>query len=244
MANPVLSEKAFDYELRHENEGTMTINGAINKSIILTLILMLSAMVSVFFVLANNPSMLYPAVIGSSIGAFVLALIMTFKKELAKVFSILYALLEGIAIGAVSYVFNAVYEGIAVQAVFLTFLDLFIMLVLYRFRIIRVTEKFKSVITVSTLCIGIVYLVNFIMSFFGSGIPFLYGSSPLSIGISIAVVLIASFNLLLDFDFIEKGEEYNMPKYFEWYAAFGLLVTLVWLYLEILKLLSKIRSRD
>ena len=97
---------------------------------------------------------------------------------------------------------------------------------------------------VSTLCIGIVYLVNFIMSFFGARIPFLYGSSPLSIGISIVVVLIASFNLLLDFDFMEKGEVYNMPKYFEWYAAFGLLVTLVWLYLEILKLLAKVRSRD
>ena len=244
MANPVLSEKAFDYELRHENEGTMTVNGAINKSIILTLILMLSAMVSVFFVLAANPSLLYPAALGSSIGAFVLALIMTFKKELAKVFSILYAILEGVAVGAVSYVFNAAYDGIVVQAVFLTFLDLFIMLVLYRFRIIRVTDKLRSVITVSTLCIGIVYLVNFIMSFFGARIPFLYGSSPLSIGISVVVVLIASFNLLLDFDFMEKGEQYNMPKYFEWYAAFGLLVTLVWLYLEILKLLAKLRDRD
>ncbi|WP_295155425.1 Bax inhibitor-1/YccA family protein [uncultured Brachyspira sp.] len=244
MANPVLQEKAFDYELRNENEGTMTLNGAINKSIMLTLILMLSAMVSVFFVLAKRPDMLYPAALVSSIGAFVLALIMTFKKELAKVFSILYAILEGVAIGAVSYIFNAVYEGIVVQAVFLTFLDLFIMLILYRFRIIRVTDKLRSVITVSTLCIGIVYLINFIMSFFGMRVPFLYGSSPLSIGISIVIVLIASFNLLLDFDFMEKGEEYNMPKYFEWYAAFGLLVTLVWLYLEILKLLAKVRNRD
>ena len=118
MANPVLSEKAFDYQLRHANEGTMTINGAINKSIILTLVLMLSAMVSVFFVLASSPEMLYPAAIGSSIGAFVLALIMTFKKELAKVLSILYAILEGVAIGAISYVFNAAYDGIVVQAVF------------------------------------------------------------------------------------------------------------------------------
>ena len=244
MANPVLSDKAFNYASSYENEDTMTLNGAINKSIILTLVLMLSAMVSVFFVLAKRPEMIYPAALGSSIAAFVLALIMTFKKELAKVFSILYAILEGVAIGAVSYVFNAAYDGIVVQAVFLTFLDLFIMLVLYRFRIIRVTEKLRSVIMVSTLCIGIVYLVNFIMSFFGARIPFLYGSSPLSIGISIVVVLIASFNLLLDFDFMEKGEVYNMPKYFEWYAAFGLLVTLVWLYLEILKLLAKVRSRD
>ena len=244
MANPVLSEKAFDYELRHANEGTMTINGAINKSIILTLVLMLSAMVSVFFVLANSPEMLYPAALGSSIGAFVLALIMTFKKELAKVLSILYAILEGVAIGAISYVFNAAYDGIVVQAVFFTFADLFIMLLLYRFRIIRVTEKFRSVIVAATLCIAIVYLVNFVMSFFGARIPFLYGSSPLSIGISVVIVVIASFNLLLDFDFMEKGEAYNMPKYFEWYAAFGLLVTLVWLYLEILKLLSKVKSRD
>lgn len=244
MANPVLSEKAFDYELRHENEGTMTINGAVNKSIMLALILMLSAMVSVFFVLARNPEMLYPACIVSSIGAFVLALIITFKKELAKVLSILYAILEGIAVGSISYIFNAVYDGIVVQAVFFTFLDLFVMLILYRFRIIRVTDKFRSIIVTATLCIGVVYLINFILSFFGMRVPFLYGSSPLSIGISVVIVLVASFNLLLDFDFMEKGEKFNMPKYFEWYSAFGLLVTLVWLYLEMLRLLSKIKSRD
>ena len=242
MPNPILSEKAFDYELKYEN--TMTVNGAINKCIILTLILILSALTSVFFVLSRKPELIYPAVIASSIGAFVLAIIVSFKKESAKVLSVFYAIFEGIAIGAISYVFNTIYDGIVIQAVFFTFTDLFIMLFLYKFKIIKVTEKFKSIILASTLCIGILYLINFILSIFNMRVPFIYGSSPISIGISAIIVVIASFNLLLDFDLIEKGEYNNMPEYFEWYTAFGVLVTLAWIYLEILKLLSKIKSRD
>lgn len=244
MANPALSEKAFDYAIKNSNEETMTINGAINKAIILSLILMLSALVSVYFVLEKNLELLYPAVIVSSIGAVILAIIMAFKKETAKTLSILYAILEGIAIGGISFVFNAVYDGIVVQAVFFTSADLLVMLLLYKFRIIKVNDKFRSVIFGATLCIAIVYLINFILGFFKMSVPFLNDSSPIGIGISVAIVAIASFNLLLDFDFIEQGANANMPKYFEWYCAFGLLVTLVWLYLEILRLLSKVRSRD
>ena len=244
MANPALSEKAFDYAIKNSNEETMTINGAINKAIILSLILMLSALVSVYFVLEKNLELLYPAVIVSSIGAVILAIIMAFKKETAKALSILYAILEGIAIGGISFVFNAVYDGIVVQAVFFTSADLLVMLLLYKFRIIKLNDKFRSVIFGATLCIAIVYLINFILGFFKMSVPFLNDSSPIGIGISVAIVAIASFNLLLDFDFIEQGANANMPKYFEWYCAFGLLVTLVWLYLEILRLLSKVRSRD
>lgn len=244
MANPTLSEKAFDYAIQNSNEETMTINGAINKAIILSLILMLSALVSVYFVLARNIKLLYPAVMVSSIGALILGIIMTFKKEMAKTFSILYAILEGIAIGGISFVFNAVYEGIVAQAVFFTSVDLLIMLLLYKFRIIKVNDKFRSVIFGATLCIAIVYFINFILGFFKMSVPFLTDSSPIGIVISVIIVAIASFNLLLDFDFIERGANMNMPKYFEWYSAFGLLVTLVWLYLEILRLLSKIKSRD
>ena len=244
MANPTLSEKAFDYAIQNSNEETMTINGAINKAIILSLILMLSALVSVYFVLARNIELLYPAVMVSSIGALILGIIMTFKKEMAKTFSILYAILEGIAIGGISFVFNAVYEGIVAQAVFFTSVDLLIMLLLYKFRIIKVNDKFRSVIFGATLCIAIVYFINFILGFFKMSVPFLTDSSPIGIVISVIIVAIASFNLLLDFDFIERGANMNMPKYFEWYSAFGLLVTLVWLYLEILRLLSKIKSRD
>lgn len=244
MANPTLSEKAFDYAIQNSNEETMTINGAINKAIILSLILMLSALVSVYFVLARNIELLYPAVMVSSIGALILGIIMTFKKEMAKTFSILYAILEGVAIGGISFVFNAVYEGIVAQAVFFTSVDLLIMLLLYKFRIIKVNDKFRSVIFGATLCIAIVYFINFILGFFKMSVPFLTDSSPIGIVISVIIVAIASFNLLLDFDFIERGANMNMPKYFEWYSAFGLLVTLVWLYLEILRLLSKIKSRD
>lgn len=244
MANPALSNKAFDYAIKNSNENTMTINGAINKAIMLSLILMLSALVSVYFVLARNIELLYPAVMVSSIGALLLAIIMIFKKEMSKTFSILYAILEGVAIGGVSFMFNAVYEGIVAQAVFFTSADLLIMLLLYRFRIIKVNDKFRSVIFGATLCIAIVYFINFILGFFKMSVPFLNDSSPIGIVISVVIVAIASFNLLLDFDFIEQGANMNMPKYFEWYCAFGLLVTLVWLYLEILRLLSKVRSRD
>lgn len=244
MANPVLSEKAFDYATRNSSEETMTINGAINKAIILSLILTLSALVSVYFVLAKNLELLSPAVMISSIGTIILAIIMIFKKEMAKTLSILYAILEGVAIGGISFVFNAFYDGIVAQAVFFTSADLLIMLLLYRFRIIRVNDKFRSVIFGATLCIAVVYLINFILGFFKMSVPFLNDSSPIGIGISVVIVAIASFNLLLDFDFIEQSANANMPKYFEWYSAFGLLVTLVWLYLEILRLLSKIRSRD
>lgn len=244
MANPTLSENAFDYAIQNSNEETMTINGAINKAIILSLILMLSALVSVYFVLARNMELLYPAVMVSSIGALILGIIMTFKKEMAKTFSILYAILEGVAIGGISFVFNAVYDGIVAQAVFFTSADLLIMLLLYRFRIIKVNDKFRSVIFGATLCIAIVYFINFILGFFKMSVPFLTDSSPIGIVVSVIIVAIASFNLLLDFDFIERGVNMNMPKYFEWYSAFGLLVTLVWLYLEILRLLSKVKSRD
>lgn len=244
MSNPALSEKAFDYAIKNSTEDTMTINGAINKAIILSLILMLSALVSVYFVLARNLELLYPAITVSSIGTVILAIIMIFKKEMAKTFSILYAILEGVAIGGISFVFNAVYDGIVAQAVFFTSADLLVMLLLYRFRIIKVNDKFRSVIFGATLCIAAVYLINFILGFFRMSVPFLNDSTPIGIGISVVIVAIASFNLLLDFDFIEQGSNANMPKYFEWYSAFGLLVTLVWLYLEILRLLSKIRSRD
>ena len=244
MSNPALSEKAFDYAIKNSTEDTMTINGAINKAIILSLILMLSALVSVYFVLARNLELLYPAITVSSIGTVILAIIMIFKKEMAKTFSILYDILEGVAIGGISFVFNAVYDGIVAQAVFFTSADLLVMLLLYRFRIIKVNDKFRSVIFGATLCIAAVYLINFILGFFRMSVPFLNDSTPIGIGISVVIVAIASFNLLLDFDFIEQVANANMPKYFEWYSAFGLLVTLVWLYLEILRLLSKIRSRD
>ena len=244
MANPMLNENAFDYGISNSDTDSMTVSGAINKALILSLVLILSAMTSVYFIIARNPSLFMPATIGSSIGALILAIIMNFKKEMARGLSIFYAILEGVAIGCISFIFNSIYDGIVVQAVFFTFLDLFIMLLLYKFRIIKVNNKFRSVVVGATLCIGVVYLINMILGFFGKSMPFLYDSSPISIVISVFIVAVASFNLLLDFDFMEECENRNMPKYFEWYTAFGLLVTLVWLYLEILKLLSKIRSRD
>jgi uncharacterized YccA/Bax inhibitor family protein len=175
------------------------------------------------------------------IGGLVLALVITFKKELAPYLSPAYALLEGLVLGAISVMLNAYYPGIALQAIMLTFAVATIMLALYYFKIIQATQKFKSVIIIATAAIGIFYLVSFILSFFGITSP-AYAATPLGIGISVFIVIIAALNLILDFDFIEQGAEYQAPKFMEWYGAFGLMVTLIWLYIEILRLLAKIAA--
>jgi uncharacterized YccA/Bax inhibitor family protein len=158
----------------------------------------------------------------------------------------LYALLEGLFIGGISAIFNAMfaknYPGLVMQAVGLTFGVAIAMFLLYNFRIIRATEKFKSVIIASTLGIGIFYLITLVLNMFGVNVSFMYDNSLLSIGISLFVVAIAALNLIMDFDMIEQGAERGAPKFMEWYGAFGLLVTIVWLYIEILKLLSKLSS--
>ena len=168
-----------------------------------------------------------------------------FKKSWSPVTTPVYAALEGLALGGISFVFNSMYEGIVFQAVFLTLAILFSLLFAYKTKLIKPTENFKLGIVAAPGGIFVVYMVGFIMSFFGSGLPVLDigNSSFMSIGFSLLVVIIASLNLVLDFDFIEQGAEQGAPKYMEWYAAFGLMITLVWLYIEILHLLAKLRGR-
>jgi uncharacterized YccA/Bax inhibitor family protein len=179
-------------------------------------------------------------------GGLIAALGIMFKPNWAGFLAPLYALLEGLFIGGISAVFNAMfaknYPGLVMQAVGLTFGVAIAMFLLYNFRIIRATEKFKSVIIASTLGIGIFYLITLVLNMFGVNVSFMHDSSPLSIGISLFVVAIASLNLILDFDMIEQGAERGAPKFMEWYGAFGLLVTIVWLYIEMLKLLSKLAN--
>tara|TARA_A100001011_G_C13862607_1_gene655614 strand:- start:33 stop:590 length:558 start_codon:yes stop_codon:yes gene_type:complete len=179
------------------------------------------------------------------IGGLICAVITIFKKDLSPYTVPAYAALEGLALGAISFYFEQIYPGIAGQAVFLTFGIMTALLFAYKTKIIKVTENFKLGVFAATAGIGIVYLINFIMSFWGTGISVMniQNSSIYSIGFSIFVIAIASMNLVLDFDFIEEAAESNVPKYMEWYAAFGLLVTLIWLYLEILRLLAKLNSR-
>jgi len=234
--NPVLSKKTFTNTISSSDQ--MTIEGTVNKTAI-SLFLLVGTGYFTFDVI--SPVLL----IGAGIGGFILALVTIFKKEWAPITVPLYAILEGALLGGISYMYNTSYNGIVTNAILLTVGILVSLLIAYRSGYIKATENFKLGIFAATGGIAIVYFVNFIMGFFGSGLGVMSinNASPLSIGFSIVVVIIASLNLVLDFDFIEEGAEKGAPKYMEWYGAFGLLVTLIWLYLEILRLLAKLNSR-
>ena len=217
----------------------MTLEGTINKTSLSLLVLMATA-----FYTWNNPS---PALMMiGGIGGFIVAMVTIFKKHLASYTTLMYSALEGLLLGGVSRFYEMSYgDGIVGQAIFLTFSIFASLLFAYKTRIIKPTENFKLGVFAATSGIFVFYLISMIMSFFGSGMPVMNPSnaSLFSIGFSVFVVIIASLNLVLDFDFIEEGAENGAPKYMEWYGAFGLLVTLVWLYLEILRLLAKLQSR-
>ena len=234
--NPVLSKKTFSNTVSINEK--MTIEGTVNKTAISLLILVSTGYLT-FDTL--NPILL----IGCGIGGFIFALVTIFKKEWAPITVPIYAALQGAMLGGISYMYNYLYDGIVTNAILLTVGILVSLLIAYRSGYIKATENFKLGIFAATGGIAIVYLVNFIMGFFGSGIGVMNinNASPLSIGFSIVVVIIAALNLVLDFDFIEEGAEKGAPKYMEWYGSFGLLVTLIWLYLEILRLLAKLNSR-
>ena len=234
--NPVLSKKTFDNTISVSEK--MTIEGTVNKTGVSLLILVGTGYLT-FDTL--NPILL----VGCGIGGFIFALVTIFKKEWAPITVPIYAALQGAMLGGISYMYNYLYDGIVTNAILLTVGILVSLLIAYRSGYIKATENFKLGIFAATGGIAIVYLVNFIMGFFGTGIGVLNinNASPLSIGFSIVVVIIAALNLVLDFDFIEEGAEKGAPKYMEWYGAFGLLVTLIWLYLEILRLLAKLNSR-
>ena len=181
--------------------------------------------------------------IGCLLGAFVIAMVTVFKPKFARFTAIPYGLLEGAVLGMISHYYNAQFDGIVIQAVLATFGVFLAMLVLYGLRILRATPKFTKGVIAATFGIVIMYLLGWVMSLiFPSVTPFWQGGSLLSIGISVVIVIVAALNLILDFDFIERGSKNNLPAYMDWYAAFGLVVTLVWLYLEMLRLLSKIRQ--
>ena len=236
--NPALSKKTFD-NLTLDSSNVMTLDGTVNKTAISMGILLLSA-----YYTYSNAIMSYIMI--GFIGGFILALITIFKKEWAPTTVPIYAVLEGLALGGISKIYaNAFEPGIVPQAIMLTLGILFALLFAYKSKIIQATENFKLGVFAATAGIGVVYLISFIMSFFGNSLPVLNpaNSSMLSIAFSLFVVVIASLNLVMDFDFIEEGVEKGAPKYMEWYGAFGLLVTLIWLYLEILRLLAKLNSR-
>jgi uncharacterized YccA/Bax inhibitor family protein len=240
-SNPALNAKTFErFGPIAAGEG-MTIEGTVHRAAFLLLILMATATWTWMETFIGTPIQGY--LWGGLLGGFAVALVTIFKPSWAPLTSPVYAALEGLALGAISATFEATYHGIVIQAVALTFGTLLALLLAYRSGLIPVTQNFKLGIVAATGGIAIFYLVAIALSFFQIRIPFLHEGSWLGIGFSLFVVVIAALNLVLDFDFIEKGAELGAPKYMEWYGAFGLMVTLIWLYLEILRLLSKLRSR-
>jgi uncharacterized YccA/Bax inhibitor family protein len=246
--NPVLSEKRFNDTVIDDmvmNENVMTVRGTLNKFGFLFLMVMGTAFYAwKEFAEGGN---VQPMIWTGAIGGLIVALIITFKKEWAPFLAPAYALLEGLFVGAISAYYNFVFAEkapfIIITAVGLTFGTAIAMYLLYAARIIRATQKFKAIIFTATVGIAIFYLITMVMRMFGMDVPFIHEGSTFGIIFSLFVVAIAALNLILDFDMIEQGAESGAPKYMEWYGAFGLLVTIVWLYLEILRLLAKISGR-
>ena len=249
-SNPALSGDTFRTGEAAYGE-QMTVSGAVNKTGILVILCVLTAAWTwnrFFGAAATSPeeamqSVALPAVVGG-IGGFIVAMVTIFKKQWAGITAPIYALLEGLVLGGVSALLEFKFRGIAIQAVALTFGTLVAMLLVYRSGLIKVTEKFRIGVVAATGGIAVFYLLQFILGFFGVHFTSINGATPIGIGFSLLVVVIAAMNLVLDFDLIEQGARYGAPKYMEWYGAFALMITLVWLYFEILRLLSKFRSRQ
>ena len=242
-SNPTLQEKTYQGTILEgiSTGEEMTVNGTLNKFGVLMMLMIGSTFFAWSqFEKGSDPM---PLMLIGVFGGLALAIFMMFKKQWSQYIAPAYAILEGLFVGSVSAMYNYSYPGLPMQAVALTLLVTLIMFLLYRYRIIKVTAKLRMVIVVATVAIGIFYMIQWI-TYLAMGSPigsFTNASTPLGIGFSILVVGLAAFNLLLNFDMIEKGTEMRAPKYMEWYSAFGLLVTIVWLYLELLRLLSKLQ---
>ncbi len=250
-SNPALSENTFrnlsdaQYGAMIDAADRMTLNGTVNKTgMLLVCAIATAAWTWHLFVQSRDMADVAPLMMVGLIGGFICAMVTIFKKEWSAVTAPIYALLEGLALGGLSAALELRYPGIAMQAVALTFGTLFVLLIAYRSGMIKVTQKFRLGVVAATGGIMVFYLLQMVLGFFGFHFTSINGSGPIGIGFSLIVVGIAALNLVLDFDFIERGVQYGAPKYMEWYGAFGIIVTLVWLYLEILRLLSKMRSRN
>jgi uncharacterized YccA/Bax inhibitor family protein len=249
-SNPALSQNTFSDAARSQYGGNlvdaaarMTLSGTVNKTGILLLCAVATAAWTWNqFMQTHDLTVAGPAVMVGALGGFVVAMVTIFKKTWSPVTAPIYALLEGLVLGGLSAMFELRYPGIAMEAVGLTFGTLFVMLFLYKSGVIKVTQKFRMGVFAATGGIAVFYLLTWVLSMFHiSAFSSVFGSGPIGIGFSLFVVAIASLNLVLDFDFVEQGVAAGAPKYMEWYAAFGIMVTLVWLYLEMLRLLSKMR---
>ncbi len=239
-SNPALNDNAFSLRAA-VGEGVMTIQGTVNKSFILIGLIIFSATISWSQYVNGGPAMLL--MIGGAIAGLILGLITAFKQKWSPYTAPLYAFCEGLFLGGLSAMFETMYNGIVLQAIMLTVGTFIALLSAYRSGLIKATENFKLGVVAATGAIGLFYLVSIGLSFFNIQMPLLHDNGWMGIGLSLVIVVVAALNLVLDFDFIEKGAENQAPKYMEWYAAFGLIVTLVWLYIEILRLLAKLNKK-
>lgn len=247
--NPFFKTKSFkeNNDVTHnavliDYNQTMTVSGTMNKSFLMLILLIASAAITWIMTFNGQNPMVFS--IGGAIVGFILVLIATFKPQYSGFLAPGYAIFEGLFIGGISAIFETMYPGIVIQAVSCTFVTFMVCFGLYKYEIVKVTERFRSVVLAATLAIATYYLISWLLSLFTSFQPVHNGNSWMSIGISVFVIVIAALNLFLDFDQIEKGAQQKMPKYMEWYGAMGLMITLVWLYIEFLRLLSKLSSRD
>ena len=242
LRNPVLNDDTFS-EVTYTGEVPMTVSGVVNKTALLSLLVVISATYTWSLVgrAAGSPVDVAPWMIGGMVIGLILAVVTCFKPMWAPVTSPFYALAQGLAIGGISALYEARSNGIVFQAVLGTFAVLFVMLALYRFKVIRVTDKLRSVIVTATIGVMVMYLASFGMSFFGLQMPIINDPTPLGIAVSVFLIGLAAFNFLLDFDNVDQGVANRAPQALEWYCAFGILVTLIWLYIEMLRLLNKIR---
>jgi uncharacterized YccA/Bax inhibitor family protein len=241
-SNPALNENTFDGRVAVTGEA-MTLQGTVNKTGVLLLCVVITSAWTWGIAHSQAPEAALPWMMGGLVGGLVFALVTIFKKEWSPVTSPMYALCEGLVLGGISALLERTYPGIAIQAMGLTFGVTAVMLMLYRTGVLRATPKFTVGVVAATGGIFVVYMVDLVLGMFGRHVPLLNSAGPLGIGVSAVIVIIAALNLILDFDFVETGVHARAPKYMEWYGAFGIMVTLVWMYMEILRLLSKVRQR-
>lgn len=241
-SNPALNAKTFQGPVAAAGEA-MTLQGTVNKTGFLLFCVSATAAWTWWLANSQSPAAAMPWMIGGLIAGLVLAIVTIFKKEWSPITAPLYALAEGLALGGISASLEQAYRGIAIQALGLTLGVTLVMLMLYTSGVLRATPRFTIGVIAATGGIFLVYLVDMVLRFFGHQVPLLNSSGPVGIGISVVIVIVAALNLILDFGFVETGVHSGAPKYMEWYGAFGIMVTLVWMYVEILRLLSKIRRR-
>lgn len=241
--NPILKEGTFAGSYASPGE-TMTVQGTVNRTLVLLLLVLAGA-----FTIWNRayaepgaPVVGVGMLVGA-LGGFVMALVTIFKRTWAPYTAPIYALLQGVFLGAISASFELRYPGIAIQAVGLTFGACFVMLALYKTGVLQATPAFRRGVMIATGAVALLYIVSLIASLFGAPFSFMHDASPLGIGLSLVIVGVAAFNLVLDFDLIETGARHGAPKYMEWFGAFALMVTLIWLYMEMLRLLSRLQRR-